>query len=163
MRNSKAIKPESLKEDEPSWKLNLKLWWWDLPPIKAYHNLRVTISRLKRVYQWSKFMWTNWDFDALSIYPLLEYKLKRVQFCLLNGHAVQDPKDLKALRIALKLAKRLSIDYHENKLYYRHERKWGELKTWFTPTERGDGSSYWNSTRANIKMIKIKQQREKII
>jgi hypothetical protein len=95
-------------------------------------------------------MWTNWDFDAQTIFPLLEHKLKRILLCLENGHAHQEPKDLKALKLAIKLAKRVSEDYHESKYYDWHEARWGELKTWFTPVEGKKGYSQWNSTRAKI-------------
>jgi hypothetical protein len=96
-------------------------------------DISTFFRRSKRLYHWSKFMWTNWDFDSHSIFPLLEYKLKRLEHCLNNGHAIHEPKDLKALRIAIKLCKRISDEYHETKVYSWHERKWGELKTWFTP------------------------------
>lgn len=144
---TKALKPFDDKDNEPIWKLKLKEWWYDLPPVKWYYSLWVTYRRLKRVYRWSKFMWTNWDFDALSIYPLLEYKLKRVQYCLEQGHAIQEDKDMKALRIVIKLANRLANDYHETKLYDRHEAKWGQLHTWFTDCNDGTGCSQMHSKR----------------
>jgi hypothetical protein len=71
---------------------------------------------------------------------------------LKNGHAVQKELDLKALRIAIKLAKRISDDYHEDKLYDWHERKWGELSSWedsWKPQE--NGSSRYIGRRKKVK------------
>jgi hypothetical protein len=148
---SKPLKPGNKYEekDEPTWKLKLRLWWYDFPPVKFVHDVEVFFRRLKRAIKWAQFMWTNWDFDAMTIWPLLERKLQRVQICLENGHAIQEPQHMKALKVALKLLNRLSNNYHETKLYDRHEKKWGEHITWFTPAE--NNCSRWNSTRANIK------------
>lgn len=146
------MKTKPLKNDRDlTWKLNLKLWWWDFPPVRFIHSIRVTFRRLKRAYHWASFMWTNWDFDGATIYPLLEHKLKRVEHSLKNGYAEHEDRDMKALRAAIKLARRLSDEYHETKLYAWHERKWGELRVWTTPCEDRPEYFKFNSTRPNIK------------
>jgi hypothetical protein len=159
MRDSKALKPGNQFEDReddkktPTWLLNLRLWWWDFAPVRWYYDVGTFIRRLKRAYKWTKnCIWTNWDFDAQTIFPLLEYKLKRIEFCLKNGHAVQEERDLKALRISIKLAKRVSDDYHEGKLYEWHERKWGGHTPWRESWEdQGDGSSRYVGRRVKVK------------
>lgn len=148
MRNSKMIKGSDEAPRTKTWVLKLSDWWSDLPPATWIHKGRSFWSRAKRLARWSKFMWTNWDFDGHSIYPLLEYKLKRIQYCLIHGWSVQDEYDMKALRVALKLVKRLSEDHHENALYGRHDKKWGPLQTWFTPTDGEPGYSTFKSSRS---------------
>ncbi len=158
---SKAIKPEFGEEppmkDEPTWKLKLRSWWYDFFLYRWYSNVDVFIRRFKRVVKWGRFMWTNWDFDAATIFPLLERKLLRIQHCLINGHAIQEDKDLKALRVAIKLANRLSNDYHERKYYDWHERKWGDSVFWFTDTE-DKNYKRWNSRRTKVKTKEDEEQ-----
>jgi len=114
--------------------------WW--------HDIETFFHRLKRLYKWNKeCLWTNWDFDAATIFPLLKYKLERVQDDLVRGCALHEPEHLKALRIAIKLSSRVSDDYHETKLYAKHEAKWGEIKTQRFPLE--GGGSRVTFTRAN--------------
>ena len=129
MSDIKAIDlgPEDEKP-EPKWKINLRLWLYDFWPVKKFYRLMTLINRSKRALHWAKFMWTNWDFDAHSIFPLLERKLLRIQNNLERGWAIQDPKDMKALRTAIKLAKRVSDEYHEEQLYKWHEKKWGNYR-----------------------------------
>lgn len=159
MFNSKALKPGNpWDRKEPSWRSKLRELWHEFPLVKLWDNTRWIIRRAKRLLHWSKFMWTNWDFDATSIWPLLEYKLKRVQHCLQNGHAIQEPKDMKALRIAIKLAGRISNDYHEERFYARHKAKWGDFKSWFTPCLDKPGMSEWHSFRSNAVTEQEKEQ-----
>jgi hypothetical protein len=143
----------------PSWLLKLRLWWYDFAPVRWYHDLGTLYRRLKRAYKWAKnCIWTNWDFDAHSIFPLLEYKLKRIEHCLINGHAVQEDRDMKALRIAIKLAKRVSDSYHEEKLYDRHERKWGAHAPWKESwKENEDGTSTYVGRRLKVKSDQDKE------
>lgn len=154
---SKPLKID-FQKDKAYWKYKLSEWWYAFWPVKWYYDLEVLISRSKRLYKWAKFMWTNWDFDALTIYPLLEYKLKRVQHNLINGNAVHEVGDLKALKIALKLAKRLSNDHHENKYHEWHDKKWGKLKTWLTPMNDGTGNYLYNSSRGRAVTIEDKER-----
>lgn len=94
---------------------------------KPFYNLETLLRRIIRLYHWSKFMWTNWDFDAHSIYSLLNYKLKRLEYCLINGCAIQEKKDLKALKVAIKLSQRIYDEVHEDRLMEKHYKKWGIL------------------------------------
>ena len=143
MFRSKSLKPGIYNFDEDaSFKPKVKEWFFNLKLVKWYFEVRYFLRRLKRSYFWVKdCIWNNWDFDGLTIYPLLEYKLKRVQFCLKNGHAVQEEKDMKALRILIKLANRLANEYHENALCKRHEERWGKLDITWVPVEGKEGYS----------------------
>jgi len=105
---------------------------------------------LSKTLGWFWYVFRNdYDFDANSIFAILEYKLKRVENCLLNGSAIQEDKDMKALRLAIKLAGRLKEDSYDILFYERHASKWGELYTWFTPCIDHKDMSKWNSSRPN--------------
>jgi hypothetical protein len=63
-----------------------------------------------------------------------------------------------ALRLAIKLAGRLKEENYEETFRIRHDRKWGEMKTWTEDTERGDGSCYWRSSRPKADTKELKDQ-----
>ncbi len=107
------------------------------------------IKRLIKLYQWYvNVLRDDCDWDANSLYKIMEYKLKRVEQALKNGYAEHDVKDLKALRLAIKLAEKLKENRYEDKLYDRHEKKWGGLISW--TTEISNENLYqWHSKRPN--------------
>lgn len=159
--NSKALKEfddDGKKKvypwDRPDTLLfNIKYWlhdkWWDFVGKPIYF--------LKKVYAYAKLLWNDFDFDAQCLYPLIRLKLQRVQKALENGNAIQEDKDMKALKLAIKLLDRLIEDKYWAPMD-RHDRKWGEMETWFEPTERNDGSSYWMSKRAKANTPELKEQ-----
>lgn len=167
MFDSKMLKPgnrfEGPKEHAGRWGLlwwRIRDWWWDTPIFKAYEKVEHFYYRLKKWWEWRPVLWDNYDFDAHAIYALIHYKLKRINRCLENGVAIQEGQDMKALRLAIKLAGRIEADKYEDAFFRRHDKKWGELKTWFEPIP-GSDSSYWRSARSNaVTEEEIEQERK---
>lgn len=128
---------------------------------KILHSAIFRLYRkFQRLYQWNKLLWNDYDFDAHSIYSLLEHKLKNINHQLITGHAIQEKKDLQALSIAISLAARLREDKYKDITLNRHDKKWGELITWTTPLPNGNFS--WNSRRPNavFEVQKIQERTE---
>ena len=145
MFQSKALK------DTPK-RSKLYLWWIDTDISDYYYSfmhrfIENPIFQAKRLYQWYVNVFHNdFDFDGHSLFAIIEYKLKRMEKVLVKGHAIQDPKDLRALRLAIKLSGRLKDDGYEMKSYDRFEKKWGRMETWMTPFDRGGEEMFsWHS------------------
>lgn len=68
---------------------------------------------------------------------------------MLNGYGDCAPEALKSIRIAIKLSGRLYSEYHSEKLFARHERKWGELEMYSSPGS-AKGYKQLHFTRKNI-------------
>lgn len=129
-------------------------------PTTRWGNVfRRHLHLIKKLYGWYvNVLRHDHDFDAQSLYRIISYKLTRVKHNLERGDAIQDPVDMKALALAIKLSKRLDEDQYESLFWDRHEKKWGELKYWFTPVNDGSGHSLWNSTRPNVHTEEDKAQ-----
>lgn len=138
---------------------------WVEPIVDVYYWARARIEWIKRSYDYAKFGWQAWDFDALTIERYLLFKLKRVEKCLINGHCDltvdMGPKKMKALKLCIKLLERLNGHYH--RFLDMHEAKWGELHTWFEPVNDGNphSGSYWRSSRPKANTPELKEQERK--
>src|SRR5208282_968600 len=64
-------------------------------PVESFY--RRTKERIGRSYSYARFGWLNYDFDMACAWDLLEFKLKRLRVALKNGHAIQEPEDMRAL------------------------------------------------------------------
>ena len=135
-----------------------------------YFDIKYAICKpfvhAKKVWEWYwNILRKDFDWDSGYVYHMLEYKLKRMEKSLLNGHAEQDPRDMKALRLAIKLLNRLGADsiYFE-RAHRDHNLKWGELITWTTPNYNADGeviTHTWHSRRPNANTPEeIEQERQ---
>jgi hypothetical protein len=159
MFDSKALKDFPEKKSS-----KLYLWWIDSAIGEWYYEFThkyVTnpIFQIKRLYQWYKNVFRNdYDFDFHCMFAIIEYKLKRIQKCLENGHAIQEDQDMHALALAIKLAGRLKDDKYEERSYDRMDKKWGEMKTWTTPCNDRSGCSEWHSSRPNANTDEEKAQ-----
>lgn len=131
----------------------LQDWYWSILG-KPLHHMKKMLDWYCNVFR------HDYDFDALCIFRILEYKLQRIEKCLKNGHAIQEPKDMKALRIAIKLCKRLDENNYGDRPYERHNAKWGEMITWLTPTENKHSMS-WNHRRPKANTDEEKEQEGK--
>ena len=163
IENSKA-----LKDFERNYKKTGKLesWWLDCKLHSAIRDIRwffvKPYRQLKKLIDWQRNVFKNdYDFDAHCLYAIIEYKLKRVYPILEEGHAIQTQQDIKALRLAIKLAGRLDEDRYNMVEWDRHAKKWGEMKNWFTPVDDGTGNSYWNSSRPNA-VTPEEQEKERL-
>ncbi len=137
MLQSKALK-ENADSKEPS---RLYLWWLDTAISEYYYSfvhkfVTNPIFQVKRLIQWYWNVFRfDYDFDGHCMFAIIEYKLKRIQHVLYNGHAIHEDKDLKALKVAIKLAARLKDDNYEIVAFDRFEKKWGKLRSWNTPSK----------------------------
>lgn len=162
MFRSKALKPFPKEEKESK----LYLWWISTRVSKHYYDfvhkyITNPIFQIKKLYQWYKnVLQFDYDFDSHGLFRIIEYKLKRLQDCLVDGHLVHDSKDLKALKLAVKLAGRLKEDKYEMLFYDRHEKKWGKLIDWTTPI-RGSTNVRWHARRPKAITKKQKEQEVK--
>jgi hypothetical protein len=151
MFQSKALKDfsESKKSKIYGWWIETRLadWYYGFT-WKFIENPIFQVKRLAQWY-WNVFRF-DYDFDGHCLFAIIEYKLKRVQKCLVEGHAIQDPKDLKAIKLAIKLASRLKDDKYEERGYDRIDKKYGQSKHWFEPCNDGTGNSIWHSSRPKV-------------
>ena len=107
MFQSKALKDFG---DEKSSRLYL--WWIETPMCNWWHSFTWFFEKpylqLKKLVGWQINVFRyDYDFDGYCLFAIIEYKLKRLQKCLFNGHAIQEDRNMKALRLAIKLAGRL--------------------------------------------------------
>jgi hypothetical protein len=110
------------------------LWWIETSLSRWYYDFTWKffgnpIFQVKRLYQWYVNVFRNdYDFDAHCLFAIIEYKLNRVEKSLLNGLAWQEDRDMKALKLAIKLAGRLKDDKYEEVAWARMDKKWGEIQ-----------------------------------
>jgi len=148
---------KALKESYGKTRSKLYMWWLDTTVSDYYYRFTYKfitnpIFQVKRLYQWYVNVFHNdYDFDGHSLYAIIEFKLKRVEQALYNGHAIQEDKDLKAIKLAIKLAGRLKNDNYDAVMWTRHEKKWGELQSWTTPCEDKKDMFQWHSKFPNVK------------
>jgi hypothetical protein len=116
-------------------------------------------KRFKRSFDYAKFGYSNYDWDHSYLYALLAFKLDRVHKELINGYAVQDSKDMEALKEAKAICDRLREGNYEDKYIDLHEAKWGELKLSFI--DQGNGLSRMDSSRSKVLTPKDEKQSRK--
>lgn len=172
MINSKSLKPKKFRwmyEDESkSFFQNLAYLFKKYLVWPIADNYRITKERLGRSYAHARFGWLNYDFDMACVWHLFEFKLKRLRECLKNGHAIQQPEDMAALRELIKIVRRLGMERYENKYYRIHDKKWGKIESRTTPNydDKGEVTSYsWRSWRKNCpenapKKLKDKERKD---
>ena len=161
MFSSKPLKdfPEEKRSNK------LYLWWIQTPVADKYYEfvhkfITNPIYQVKRLCQWYWNVFRfDYDFDGHCLFAIIEYKLKRLEKVLENGHAVQTDQGMHALKLAIKLAGRLKEEKYEQAFWNRHDRKWGEMKTWFEDTGDGSGNSYWLSSRPKAQTEEQKEQK----
>lgn len=159
MFNSKALKNFPNKKRSKFY-----LWWIENPVVDWFYKLRwklfdKPLQRIKKIYGWNKnVFWQDYDFDAHGLFAIIEYKLKRVEKCLINGHVIQEDQELHAIRLAIKLAGRLKDDRYEDRGYDRLDQKFGPSKHWFEPCNDGTTNSYMHSSRPKVNTEEEKQE-----
>jgi hypothetical protein len=151
MLNSKALKDFEIKERSKFYEMLID------PIVDKYHKVSWTvfgkpISHVKKLWDWYfKVFRYDYDFDGHCLFAIIEYKLKRIEKSLISGCALQENKDMKALKLAIRLAGRLKEDRYDERGYDRIDRKWGKAKYWFEPCNDGSGNSYMRSSKPNVK------------
>lgn len=129
-----------------------------------YYSILGFFERLKRSLAYAKLGYNNYDFDALTIENYLLFKLKRIQNALLNGHVdltvENGPKNMKALKLAIKLLERLTGSYEFHRFMDLHDAKWGKLQSWHEPCE-DDRGFYWRTKRPKANTPELIEQERK--
>lgn len=159
MFQSKALKetPEKKHSKLYDWWLESRLvsWWYRV----SWDYFFKYISHAKKMYGWYVNVFRfDYDFDFLSIFAIIEYKLKRTEKALFNGHAVHEDRDLKALTLAIKLAARLKDDDYDKTVWERIEKRWGKFSSWTTPCEDDRDLFQWHS---KYEKVNSKEDEEK--
>jgi len=157
---------KSITKDKLKYKwldLQLKLIDFKYSILEPYYIIERTLEKIKKIAQWAIFLWDDYDWDYGSVYRILHFKLKRLERGLKEGCAMHDPKDLKALSLAIKLCNKLHEDKYHERFYRRHEKKWGELKTWTEPSTNSRYHIYKSSRSKVITEEDKKLEREDVL
>jgi len=93
-------------------------------------KIKRLICKIKRIFYYLPYIWKNEDWDSHHIYDLLYAKLKSIENYWTNydgmGRYVGQEKDLKNIKIAKNLCKRLGNDnYLENATFW-HDKRYDE-------------------------------------
>lgn len=100
---------------------------------------------LYKLYQWHKYALTHdYDFDNHGLYIIIAYKLKRLEYWLINGVAEHSKDSIKAIRIAIALCNKLHKDEYDIRAWERHQQKWGKHEYWTTPEQSGLTCRYYS-------------------
>ena len=171
MLRSKALKSGNRweREKEPTTRLG-KAWkavkdkykeyvYW---PVTSYYH-RYT-ERIGRSYAFATFGWLNYDFDSGLMWPLLEFKFKRIKKALIEGVAIQEDEHMAALDEAIKICGRLANEEYDYKYHRAHDKKWGKMRSKFIPNYDADGvhrTSTWETSRGKAKTAAQKRKERK--
>lgn len=129
-----------------------------------YHRYK---ERIGRSIAFARFGWLNYDFDAYTMYDLMQFKLKRIQKALIKGMAIQEKEDMDALQVAIKLTGRLYRGNYERYFHKLHDRKWGDMPDWDSePADLDKNGKPLTfrlifKERANVKTEEDKEQQRK--
>lgn len=168
MFDSKPLKDQEEKEHS-----KLYLWWIESPLSDRYYKLQYAIMKpfreIKKLWQWYRNVFRyDYDFDGHCLYRIIRYKLERIKPELINGNALHEDRDLQALDIAIKLAKRLQEDHYDMRAWDRHEKKWGKFHWEFEKIEGTESKpggpysrmeSYWENVKTEEDKLKCNQER----
>jgi hypothetical protein len=113
--------------------------------------IRAFIRKLKRFVAYGMHGYNTYDWDYGYLFEMLEFKLKRMQHEIINGHHTPDKATDQSLRLCLKLLKKLNgRDYH----YFMdiHNAKWGESE-WVFHRHDEDGKEIENGC-SRLEIIK---------
>ena len=63
---------------------------------------------------------------VIRMYRLIQYQLEDVQYSMINGYIdfSESPEDLKSIRVAIKLSKRLGTGYSGEAEVHKYMKKW---------------------------------------
>lgn len=117
---------------------------------KFWYECTAVYERICRSLAYARFGWGNYDFDAGYALKLLEFKLKRLQNCLLTSNAhTPDKQTTQSLRLAIKLLQRLVKDEYSY-FYAQHNLKWFGKKHPDIEFEPVEGGSLLRSKRTEL-------------
>ena len=163
MKNLKMLNFKNIDNAaRPSWldKILDRLRWNFLD--KIVHNYEVYKERISRSWAFAKMGWLNYDFDAMFLYNLMAFKLRRVQYTLKTySVAEQSKNDMDALQESVDICDRLFADDYADKHMRSYDKKWGKPSFKHGKKKVSDGgmtSQVVSSYRKNVKTKKDQQQ-----
>lgn len=154
MINYKQIKSYSSKSDEHNKKippLLKKVEEYLHDKIASIHLFfRIKYRKFMQAYQYAKYGWNDFDWDYVTIFDIMAFKMNRIEKCLKKGHHVQIKAEMDALKECQKICKRLrDEDFYEDKYYKLHNKKWGKANYKFIKND--NNISTMQCSRKNIK------------
>lgn len=101
--------------------------------------VRRFFRQVSRAAAYAKFGWGNHDFDNSYLLDALHFKLQRMHTYLkVETYAKQDKHSLQSLRLAARLAEKLTNEDY-NHFLDQHDKKWGPLDMKLIPAEHVEG------------------------
>lgn len=125
------------------------------------------VERIGRSIAFARQGWLSYDFDGCTLYDLMQFKLKRIKKTLIDGSAVQEDADMKALQQCIKLTGRLFRGCYDEYYHKLHDKKWGPMPDWDTEPHKADenGNVLYSrilfKDRPNVKSPEDKLQERK--
>ncbi len=117
---------------EPNWYWHFRKFWldvWHFMSYRLWYDIRLTWDWYWNVLRYDG----DWDWSHICL--VLKYKLERTRKCLEQGHHLRADRDARQIRLCEMLLDRIEKDdYLINSLYF-HDKKWGEMKIKWEPTD----------------------------
>lgn len=107
---------------------------------RGVFKIRRFFRKLSRAAAYATFGWSNHDFDSGYLLDALHFKLQRMHKFMTSkdAYSVQEKHTLQSLRLATRLAKKLTTDDYSH-FMDQHDKKWGPLDMKLTPAEPVEG------------------------
>lgn len=116
------------------------------------------ISKFKRAFRFAVIGWHDHDWDYTRMYGMLWFKLDRMHAEMLRSESGDNR--VKSVRLAARLAKRLSEEAYEDIIGELHDAKWGEMQYRFEPVEGGNSKLITWREGANTKRKQAQERKE---
>ena len=111
------------------WKI--ESWWNNITT--CWYNIKYGIPNF---WRWRKIIWNDRDWDQHFLYEVMEFKLRNMADLHRNyGHGVYAERYAKQMETCAALLKRIKEDEYHDNAFIHHDRKYGELEMWGTPTD----------------------------
>lgn len=149
----------------PSWidedmglKWNLKRFWNKITR-PFYFFFRWAIKS----FQYSIFLWNDYDWDKLYIMRLLQYKLKRTRKAISSNNIILRSEEVAAqIKHAECLIQNWIDDDFESQLFEAHNKKWGKTKSFSKEVKVGNKTYHqFEITREKTTTEDLKKQEAK--
>lgn len=75
------------------------------------------MKKILNLLRWCVFLWKDQDYDSYFLLKIMQYKMKRLRFCILNGYHAHADKVAKNIRVCELLLQRLMEDNYTSKKY----------------------------------------------
>lgn len=126
--------------------------------LEPYYFLRRHYYNFIRACSFFKIGYYNYDFDYTYLLEIMKFKLERMEKCIRRGCHEEADKVADEVKYAVKILKRL-VDNNYSKIYGRlHNKRWGELITWWEPCSNNQKMSIHHS---KFSKAKTKRQQKK--